>query len=58
MQEERNIVYLSKAGLRAEEAEPDAIGIILIWANQMIVEGRMPDHVQAAFRDHFSFFAD
>jgi hypothetical protein len=58
MQERGNVFYLSSASREAEAVEPDAIGIILIWANQMILEGHMPEHVQVAFHEHFSFFVE
>ncbi len=41
-----------------DEAEPDAIGVVIGWANQMRAEGHMPDDVRAAFVAHFSFFAE
>ena len=58
MREEGTVVYLSKLEKTAGDTDPDAIGIILIWANQMILEGRMPESVQAAFHEHFSFFGE
>jgi hypothetical protein len=58
MYDKENIVYLRAADQAAGDAEPDAIGIILLWANQMLLEGRMPEGVRVAFNEHFSFFCD
>lgn len=58
MNDEKNVVYLAKSNQSPEGEEPDAIGTILLWANQMMLEGRMPENVQIAFNEHFSFFSE
>jgi len=58
MEERGNVLYLPSATKETEAVEPDAIGIILTWANQMMLEGHMPEHVRVAFHEHFSFFAE
>ncbi len=51
-----NVVYLVEP--KADHSDPDAIGIIVAWANQMDSEGRMSEAVRAAFIEHFGFFAE
>lgn len=53
-----NLHYLVKSPKKPDDSEPDAIGRIVRWANQMHAEGHMPDDVRAAFVEHFSFFAE
>jgi len=58
MVESANTIYLVKAEQKVGLAEPDAIGTIVMWANQMYADGRMPEDVKAAFVAHFGFFAE